>query len=65
MSKIVQQGGFYGWFIVSLLKIGLPFMKSVPKPLAKTFLIPLGLTTAAPEADTGIHQKLLDLGQQH
>ena len=40
-------------------------MKSVPKPLANTFLIPLGLTTAAPEVDTGIHKKLLDLGQQY
>ena len=32
-------------------------MKSLIKPLAKSALIPLGLTTAASAADAGIHEK--------
>ena len=31
--------------------------KHVIKPLAKSVLIPLGLTAAASAADTGIHKK--------
>ena len=37
-------------------------MKNVPKPLAKSFLIPLGLTTAASAADSRIHKKTFGLG---
>ena len=33
-------------------------MKNVIKPLAKSFLIPLGLPAAASPADAGIHKKL-------
>ena len=40
-----------------LLKTGLPLLKNVIKPLAKSILIPLGLTAAAPAADAGIHEK--------
>ena len=32
-------------------------MKSVIQPLAKSVLIPLGLTAAASAADAGIHKK--------
>ena len=32
------------------------------KPLAKSVLIPLGLTAAAPAADGGIHKKILGSG---
>ena len=35
-------------------------MKSLIKPLAKSALIPLGLTTAASAADAGIHKKSQD-----
>ena len=41
----------------------LPLMKNVIKPLAKSVLIPLGLTAAATAADAGIHQKIL--GSEH
>ena len=34
-------------------------MKTVIKPLAKSILIPLGLTAAASAADVGIHKKIL------
>ena len=32
-------------------------MKNIIKPLAKTVLIPLGLTAAVSGADAGIHKK--------
>ena len=37
-------------------------MKNVIKPLAKSVLIPLGLTAAASAADAGIHKKKLGSG---
>ena len=37
-------------------------MKSVITPLAKSVLIPLGLTAAASVADAGIHKKILGSG---
>ena len=37
-------------------------MKSVITPLAKSVLIPLGLTAAAAAADAGIHKKILGSG---
>ena len=37
-------------------------MKNVIKPLAKSVLIPLGLTAAASAADAGIHKKVLGSG---
>ena len=47
LSKMIQSGGFLGKLLGPLLKIGLPLMKSIIKPLAKSVLIPLGLTAAA------------------
>ena len=40
-----------------LLKTGLPFLKNIIKPLAKSSFIPLGLTVAASAADARIHKK--------
>ena len=40
-------------------------MKSVIKPLAKTVLVPLGLTAAASAADVGIHKKILGSGHNN
>ena len=60
LCKMIQLGGFLGRLLGPLLKIGLPLMKSVIQPLAKSFIIPLGLTAAAsaPSAsDVGIHKK--------
>ena len=37
-------------------------MKSVIKPLAKSVLVPLGLTAATSVADVGIHKKILGSG---
>ena len=55
LSKIIQPGGFLGKLLGPLLKTGLPLIKNVIKPLAKSVLIPLGLTAAASAADVGIH----------
>ena len=63
LSKMIQSGGFLGKLLGPLLKTGLPLMKSVIKPLAKSVLIPLGLTAAADAADAGIHRKIL--GSDH
>ena len=40
-------------------------MKSVIKPLAKSVLIPLGLTAAASAADAEIHKKILRSGHNN
>ena len=40
----------------------MPLIKNVIKPLAKSVLIPLGLTAAASAADAGIHKKILGSG---
>ena len=62
LSKIIQLGRFLDRILGSLLKTGLPLMKSVIQPLAKSVLIPLGLTAAASAADAGIHNKILGSG---
>ena len=58
LSKMIQLGGFLGRLLCPLLRTGLPLMKNVIQPLAKSALIPLGLTAAA-AADAGIHKKIL------
>ena len=62
LSKMIQSGGFLGRLLGPLLKTGLPLIKKVIKPLAKSFLIPLGLTAAASAADAEIHKKTLGSG---
>ena len=59
INKIIQSGGFL--VLGPSLKTGLPLIKNVIKPLAKSLLIPLGLTAAASAAaDAGIHKKYYD-----
>ena len=45
---MIQSGGFLG---------KLPLIANVIKPLAKSVIIPLGLTAAASAADAEIHKK--------
>ena len=59
ISKIIRSGGFLGRLLGPLLKIGLPLIKNVIKPLAISVLIPLGLTAAASAVDAAIHRKTL------
>ena len=65
LSKMIQSGRFLGRLLGPLLKTGLPLMKSVIKPLAKSVLIPLGLTAAASAADAAIHKKILGSGHNN
>ena len=59
LYKMIQSGGFLGRLLGSLLKTGLPLIKNEIKPLAKSVLIPLGLTAAASAADAAIHKKYI------
>ena len=62
LSKMMQSGGFLGRLLGPLLKTGVPLIKNVSKPLAKSVLIPLGLTAAASARDAGIHKKISGSG---
>ena len=53
ISKIIQSRAFLGKLLGPLLKTGLPLIKNAIKPLAKSVIIPLGLTAAASAADAG------------
>ena len=58
LSKMTQLVGFLGSLLGLLLKTGLPLMKNVIKPLAKSVLIPSGVTAAAATA-AGMHKRIL------
>ena len=62
INKIIQSSGFLGKLLGPLLKTRLSLIKNVIKPLAKSVLIPLGLSAAASAADAGIHKKVLGSG---
>ena len=55
---MIKLGGFLGRLLGPLLKTGLPLLKNVIKPLAKSVVIPLGLTARSSLADAGIHKNL-------
>ena len=57
LSKMIQLRGFLGRLLGPLLKTGFPLIKNLIKSLAKSVLIPLGLTAAVSVADAGIHKK--------
>ena len=59
LSKMMQSGGFLSRLLGPLLKTGLPLIKNVFEPSAKSVLIHLGLTAAA---SAGIHKKKLGSG---
>ena len=52
-----QEGGFLN-FLRPLMTAGLPLMKSVLTPLAKSFFLPLGLSAGTPTADAAIQKKI-------
>ena len=62
---MIQSGGFLGRLLGPLLKAGLPLIKNIIKPLAKSVSIPLGLTATASAADAGIHKKILRSGNNN
>ena len=62
---MIQLGGFLGRLLGPLLKAWLPLMKSVVKLLAKSALIPLGLTAVASATDAAIRKKILGSSHQN
>ena len=60
MHKKKQLGRFLGIFLGPSLKTGLSFMKNVLKQLAKSVLIPLGLTSTASAIDAATHKKMFE-----
>ena len=56
-----QEGGFLN-FLRSLMTAGLPSMKSARTPLAKSVLIPLGLSAGMSATDAAIHKKIYGSG---
>ena len=65
MHKIRQSGGYLGRILGPLLKTGLPLMKNVLKPLAKSVLILLELTAAVSATDASLHKKIFGSTWQH
>ena len=65
LSKMIQSGGFLSRLFGPLLKTGLPLIKNVIKLLAKSVLIPLGLTAVPSAADAGINKKILGSGHNN
>ena len=59
---MIQSGEFLSRLLGPLLKTWIPLIKNTIKPLAKSVVIPLGLTTAASAADVGIHKIILGSG---
>ena len=59
LHKVGQSGGFLDRLLGPLLNTGLPFIGRVPKLLAKSILIPLGLTAPASATDAAIHKKMI------
>ena len=59
---MIQSGEFLGKLLGPLLKTGLPLIKNLITPLAKSVLIPLKRTVAASAEDAGIHKKILGSG---
>ena len=64
LHKIGQSGEFLGRLLAPLLKTGLPLIGNVIKPLAKSLLVPLGLTAAASATDAAIHKKIFESGSR-
>ena len=62
LHQIGQSRGFLGRLLRPLLKTGLPLIGNVHKPLAKSILIPLGITAAASATDVATHKKMFGSG---
>ena len=61
LQKIEQSGGFSYRHLGPLLKIGLPLIENVLKPLTKSVLIPLRLKAAASATDAAVRKKMFVL----
>ena len=59
-----QEGGFLN-FLKPLMVAGLPLMKSLLTPLAKSVLLPFGLSATMSATDAAIQKKIMDQELQH
>ena len=59
ISKTIQRDWILGSILGLLIRIGLPLMKNVLTPLAKSMLVLFVSKTAASPADVGIHQNII------
>ena len=62
LPKIGQSGRFLGRLLGSLLKTGLPLLKNILKPLAKSVFIALASTAAASRTISAIQKKIFGSG---
>ena len=62
MHEIGKSGEFSVRLFGPLLKSGLSLIGNILKPLAKSVLIPLGLTAAVSVTDAAIHKKIFRSG---
>ena len=58
-QQVIKDTTILGRLLGPLLKTRLQLIKNLIKKLAKSVLIPLGLTAAASAADVGTHKKNL------
>ena len=65
MQKIGQSGEFLSKILGPLLETISSLMKNVLNPLAKSILIPLGLTAAATATDAPIYKKMFQSGDDN
>ena len=63
LHKIGHSGGFLGRPLELWLKTTLPLARNILKQLAKSVLMPLGLTAVASATDAAIHKELFGLGR--
>ena len=59
---MIKSERFLGRLLGPLLRTGFPLIKITIKPLTKSVIIPLELTSVASTADPGIHKKILSSG---
>ena len=64
-KNIISQEGGFSQFLIALMTASSPLMESVLTPLAKSLLLPLGLSAGMLAADVDIQKKFMDQAQQH
>ena len=65
ITKINSQDGELLNCLIPLISSGLPLIKNLHTPLAKSILVLLGLTAPASAADAAIKNKIFGLGKTH
>ena len=64
-KKITSQGREVLNFLRSLMTVGLPLMKTVLTPLARSVFLPLGISAGRSAADVTIQKTLMDQQTQN